>query len=312
MQAQMWRKLGRLDLDAHFPSWASPGSGLLTPQPFLRRNGDIRLYGGFRDTSGASRIGYFDLDPSDPLRILRASTIPALDVGERGTFDDNGVILGDVIRVGDEVRLYYVGFQIPQQAKFLAFSGVAISMDDGETFRRVQPTPILDRSPKAPFIRAIHTVLKTDTGYRMWLAAGDGWERLEDRPYPRYHIRTLYSRDGLMFESGEGDLCLLPTAPEYRIGRPKVTRLATGTFEMRCTSDTTAHLYASNRAVSDDGVQWRRVPEHPGLERSAEGWDSTSVCYVATIEADGRRFCFYGGNRMGGDGIGCAEWVGVA
>ena len=49
---------------------------------------------------------------TDPQVIKGVSQQPVLDLGAPGMFDDNGVILGDVIEVSeDELRLYYVGFQ---------------------------------------------------------------------------------------------------------------------------------------------------------------------------------------------------------
>ena len=35
-------------------------------------------------------------------------------------FDDNGVILGYLIKVGNKIYMYYVGFQLVKKSKFLA------------------------------------------------------------------------------------------------------------------------------------------------------------------------------------------------
>ncbi|XTO85935.1 hypothetical protein K4E85_03490 [Campylobacter coli] len=51
-------------------------------------------------------------------------------------FDDNGVILGDVLRIENKIYMYYVAFQLVEKAKFLAFSGLAISSDNRENFSK--------------------------------------------------------------------------------------------------------------------------------------------------------------------------------
>ncbi|WP_254695036.1 hypothetical protein [Leisingera sp. NJS201] len=119
--------------------------------PWQRDADTIRLFGGMRDDQGISRIGWVDVDASDPLQVKAVSEQPAIGLGAPGMFDDNGMILGDVLEVAEnELRLYYVGFQLVEKAKFLAFSGLAISRDRGDSFERVQQTPVIDRCPKVP------------------------------------------------------------------------------------------------------------------------------------------------------------------
>ena len=119
-----WRKRGLIYGPDGSSSWAK--HSCLTPTPVLI--GDvIRVYCGFRDTEGRSRIGYVDVRADDPSKVVAVSREPALDIGAAGCFDDNGVILGDVVADGDRLRMYYVGFQIVARVKFLAFTGLATS-----------------------------------------------------------------------------------------------------------------------------------------------------------------------------------------
>jgi hypothetical protein len=67
--------------------WAE--SYALQPTPFPTKEG-IKVYCGFRDIDGVSRIGYVLLDKDDPCKILRYSKRSVLDIGEDGHFDDNG------------------------------------------------------------------------------------------------------------------------------------------------------------------------------------------------------------------------------
>ena len=87
--------------------------------------------------------------------IIRVAEKPILDIGRDGCFDDNGLILGDVVDGPDGIYLFYVGFQLVKKAKFLVFSGVAVSDDNGNQFRRISEAPILGRAVNQTTIGAI-------------------------------------------------------------------------------------------------------------------------------------------------------------
>ena len=148
------RKLGLVYEALRYPqAWAT--NSALTPTPMRHPDGHIRVFAGFRDDEGISRIGFVDVDSQDPTRLLRVSQAPALNIGRPGCFDDNGVILGDVAWVGSDLYLFYVGFQRVLKAKFLAFTGVAISKDAGESFVRISEAPILGRANLQTTIGAV-------------------------------------------------------------------------------------------------------------------------------------------------------------
>src|ERR1700677_3663102 len=113
----MWRKMGLVYAPDSRISWAVHTA--LTPTPVLL-GGRIRVFLGMRDSHGVSRIGFVDVDAENPSQVRDVSARPSLDVGAPGAFDDNGVILGDVVWDGDTWRMYYVGFQLVAGVKFLA------------------------------------------------------------------------------------------------------------------------------------------------------------------------------------------------
>jgi hypothetical protein len=277
----------------------------LTPTPWRRDGDTIRVYAGFRDTDGVSRIGYVDVRADDPSSIVRVSAEPALDIGRGGCFDDHGVILGDVVDAPGGLHLFYVGFQRVARAKFLAFTGLAVSTDGGEHFRRVQETPILDRAPGRSTIAAVHSAIHENGRWRLWYAVGDDWETIGGQPFPRYHIRHV-ATDDLAAIPRADDVCLRPRGSEYRIGRPRVYRLG-GRYVMYFTRGNIGGDYFPGVAYSDDGIRWERHDEALGLTLSAGGWDSRTLCYPALIAQRDRLLMFYNGNDMGVDGFGVAE-----
>src|SRR5689334_18321911 len=133
----------------------------------------IRVFSGVRDEQGVGRVVFVDVGRDDPARVLTVSDRPVLDIGAAGCFDDNGVIpCAAVRRDDDRVFLYYAGYQIPQRAKFLAFGGLAVSIDGGESFQRYSEVPVLERAPGEVFFKATHCVLFDEGTWKMWYSTG--------------------------------------------------------------------------------------------------------------------------------------------
>lgn len=297
-----WLKKGLIYCPNGETVWAKHSA--LTPTPVLLDD-RIRIYAGFRDEAGVSRIGYVDVDADDPKRVLMVSQDPVLDVGSPGMFDDNGVILGDIVEVGDRLYMYYIGFQLVQKIKFLAFTGLAISNDKGNTFNRLNKTPVMDRADEGTFIRAIHSVVRVGDLWKIWYAAGSRWVELNGVPYPGYHIKYLESQDGISF--GEvGHLCIDCEGGEYRIGRPRVYKRG-DSYSMFYTKGTTKGDYLPGYAESNDGISWCRKDSLVGIGLSEKGWDSQTLCYPSLLKHKSKTYMFYNGNDMGKTGIGLAE-----
>ncbi|WP_369975146.1 hypothetical protein [Xanthomonas bundabergensis] len=276
----------------------------LTPTPHRLDAELIRVYAGFRDDAGVSRIGYVDVRGDDPTQVLRVSAAPVLDIGRDGCFDDNGMILGDVVAAADGLYMFYVGFQRVAKAKFLAFTGLAVSRDGGETFQRRQDTPLLDRAPGRSTIAAVHAARYEQGRWRLWYAVGDDWEHIDGTPFPRYHIRCAETGD-LQAIPRQDTVCLLPQGSEYRIGRPRVYR-HDGGYLMYFTRGNRDGAYFPGVARSDDGRHWRRCDDALGLALSPGGWDARTLCYPALIRHRDNLLMFYNGNDMGRDGFGVA------
>lgn len=302
-----WIKQGRIFAPSGQSTWAKHSA--LTPTPVLF--GDfIRVYAGLRDEAGRSRIGFVDVATDQPSRVLRVCEDPALDIGTPGAFDDNGCILGDVVRVGDELWMYYVGFQLVEKVKFLAFTGLAVSRD-GEVFSRVSAAPVLDRGDKGLFFNAIHSVRIEDGVFRAWTGTGAGWETIDGRTYPRYDVHYVESRDGLNFDPRATIPCVVSVPPEYRVGRPRVWRDGS-VYRMLFTRGDVDGAYRPGYAESEDGLNWKRDDSAVDLLPSpSAGWDSKHLSYPSIIDTPAGRYAFYNGNDMGLTGFGYARWDGA-
>jgi len=302
-----WKKKSLIYSPPLDGSWRD--NSALTPTAFLLNDNIIRNYVSFRDLKGTGRIGYVDVNANNPSEVLKISESPVLDIGQDGMFDDNGVILGDVIRIENNIHMYYVGFQLVNKSKFLAYSGLAISEDNGETFHRYKQTPILDRENEGLYIRAIHSVIYEDKKFKIWYATGNGWENINGVDYPQYDINYIESTDGIHFKEN-GIKCIEndKVNNEYRIGRPRVYK-KDNLYIMNFTYGTTDGKYIAGQATSIDGIDWQRNDNELGIELSKKGWDSIHLSYPSIINTKEKTFMFYNGNNMGKDGFGYAELI---
>lgn len=300
-----WNKLGSVFNCTEMPQWST--NSALTPTPFLINEETIRVYCSFRDYRGVGQIGYVDVSASNPKKIIKVGEELCLPQGKNGRFDDNGMILGDVISAPDGmIRMYYVGFQKVAKVKFLAFSGVGLS-HDGLYFERYSEAPIMDRCNHAHSIRAIHSVIFQDGVYKIWYAVGDDWQEINGQDYPKYNIWYTESVDGFTFNN-DAELCVDVRGDEYRIGRPSVIKIDNKYVMFYTKGSTHGRDYFPGVAYSDDGIKWDRSDDDLGLSLGCDNdFDSKHLCYPRLIKVKDRWYAFYNGNNMGLHGFGVAE-----
>lgn len=268
----------------------------------------IRVFLAFRDAAQVGRVGWIDVDLADPTRAYGVSDRPCLDIGRAGAFDDSGTSPVTAIRDGDAIRLYYVGWQLTPRARYLLFTGLAVSHDDGATFIRRQETPVLDRSPQEFLVRCGACVMFDEGVWKAWYAAGSAMIDLPDRSVPSYHLAYVESPDGIAWP-GCGATAMTPRGPdEYGFGRPCVLR-EHGMYHMWYPVRTRSKGYHIGFATSFDGRRWQRRDNEAGLAAAASGWDSEMVSFPSIVTTEHGRFMFYNGNGYGLTGVGVARLV---
>lgn len=297
-----WRKMGLVYGPDGTSGWAK--NSALQPTPLLRRDDTIRVFVGMRDDGGVSRVGFVDVDARDPSRVLRVAETPALDTGEAGCFDENGVVPCAVVEREGKLFLFYAGYQLGQKVKFYVFGGLAASEDGGETFTRASRVPVCDRTDDELFFRVVHTMMFDEGSWRAWYGAGDSFDVEDGRQFPRYNIRHAFSPDGFHL-SDEYQVCVDMFGGEYRVGRPYVIKDG-GVYKMFYGAGTKAEGYRLAYAESADGIRWTRKDEEVGIDVSASGWDSRMQAYPAVVRFRDRVYMFYNGNDYGREGFGYA------
>lgn len=312
LERSSWKKIGRIFVsDGRFPWMDSHNQN-----PAVLVLGDrLRVYFNCRGVAGTDGMTtafatFVDLDRADPRRVLYVHDAPILPLGGIGTFDQFGVMAGSVLAVGDQVWIYYVGWNRALGVPYNHAIGLAISDDSGKTFRRFALGPIVSRTPAEPFIQNSPFVAQSDGVFRMWYSSGMRWIEENGRLESIYVILQAQSQDGKSWQR-DGVPCI-PAVLEHECQtNPTVVRIGNRSHMWFCYRHgldfrNAGRGYRIGHAWSDDERTWHRDDTVANLLPSATGWDCEMVCYPCVLDIDGVLTMFYSGNHFGRDGFGYA------
>lgn len=266
--------------------------------------GDIfRIYFCGRNSQNQSLIGYADIDINDPFTILKTPERPVLGMGQLGAFDDNGVTASWIINYQNVKYLYYIGWKPRSTTRFGLMTGLAISEDGGESFRRQSRAPILSLTDLEPFsILTAPCVLKEGDLWKMWYVSCVDWVH-ED--LPRYNIKYAESDDGIEWRQ-PGTVCIdFLSEEETALARPCVL-FENDKYRMWYSYKDPAIGYRMGYAESPDGLHWERMDEQVGIDISESGWDSEMIQYPYVFNHKDKKYMLYNGNDYGKGGAGLA------
>lgn len=299
-----WDKLGLVFNPEGKFSWAKDHA--LQPTPLVMAD-RVRIYSGFRDEAGVSRVGFVDHDINDLRKILAVSQYPVLDIGMPGAFDENGVVPCRLLRVGKKTYLYYAGYQLGQKVKFTVYGGLAISEDGGQSFTRSSTVPITDRTDGEELFRVIHSVIEADGRFKAWYGAGNRFIDIDGKPFPTYNIRYMESDDGIKGWSNSCASLDFKDEDEYRVARPWVM-YDEGIYKLFYYIATKKTGFRLEYAESRDGINWENC-RGLGIEKCPDGFDSEMISYPSAFRANEDLYVIYNGNEYGRYGYGIAKFI---
>jgi hypothetical protein len=282
------------------------------PTPLLVDDSTIRVFFGVRDAKNTTRTTYIDVDAADPRKVKYVHDRPVIDTGKIGAFDDSGANVSAICRNGDELYLYFIGWNPSTTVHTRNSIGVAISRDGGRTFVRPYDGAVLDRSKDEPYYTGAVDVFKEGNLWRMWYTSGTEWKMVNGKPEIYYHIKYAESANGIDW-ARQNVSCIPPQTESEATARPSVLKVGEKYrmwYSRRDLIDfrtNAKHGYRGGYAESDDGIKWERKDAEFGVELSPSGWDSEAIAYPYCLRIADRLLMFYNGNGFGKSGFGYAE-----
>ncbi|MET3889517.1 hypothetical protein ABIE41_000593 [Bosea sp. OAE506] len=295
-------RLGHVFSAQDGPDWMV--SHAAYPTPVLLGDGRLRIFFNARDASNRGQVGWLDVDPADPTRVVAVSQQPSLMPGALGSFDDRGISLGSILSTKDGLRLYYLGWNKSADVPFRNAIGMALASDGiGTRFERVFAGPILDRSRHDPFTLSYPFVEAPEQGgcWRMLYGTSRNGGIREEAM--NHVITEAVSDDGIDWRPSGLDTIALQSG-EYGLSRPWIFTREGNRF---------AVVSIRNAAYSLGLVAWDParavwIRQHDQLlGPDFEAWEGGAPCYGATVDVGGRQLMFYCGTGYGQTGFGVAQ-----
>jgi len=272
-----------------------------------------------RDEGGKylSRVTYANFDRSFTFLSMAPSFV--MDLGAAGCYDEHGIFPLNVLRVNDELLGYIGGWSRRVAVPVDGSIGIARSKNEGVTFERIGPGPVLSSSINEPFLIGDPFVQRFDHLFHMWYIFGTQWLTVEDSSAVErvYKIGHAISNDGVRWEKPSEGVQIIQDVlgPTESQALPSVAAFAGKYHMVFCFRESIDFRHVPSRAYrlgyafSTDLVNWTRDDSMLGLDVGENSWDSEMLCYPHLFQVGGKTYLLYNGNEFGRNGFGVAELV---
>lgn len=261
-----------------------------------------------------SDVLYVDFDP-DFKSIIDYSRSKVLPKPILGAFDEHGVFPFHPFRKSNsELMAYLSGWSRRTSVPVETSIGIAKSFDEGRTFTRLGPGPILTSSVKEPFLVGDPYIVEENGLLHMFYIAGVAWKYFESEKSPQrvYKIKKATSSDGINWTKNDVDLIPDRIDSDECQALPTVVKIH-GEYIMgfcfRSAYDFRTDpkmAYKLDFAISEDLSNWERGKYEITISEHKSGWDRDMKCYPNLSLVKGRLNLLYNGNNFGKRGFGLA------
>tara|TARA_R110001592_G_scaffold294462_4_gene564284 strand:+ start:7511 stop:8458 length:948 start_codon:yes stop_codon:yes gene_type:complete len=306
-----WIKKGLIYVPDGIKEWSKSHAQV----PFAYRlNVDIiRIFFATRDKNSCSSTSFIDVNANNPSEVLYVHNKPVLEKGTRGSFDDSGTMPSWLLKIDNKLFLYYTAWNKSVEASYRLSIGLAVSEDNGLTFKKIFKGPVMDRSINDPIWVGQPCVRREDEMWKMWYLCCEKIEVIDEHPEPFYNVKYATSKDGVNWDRAN-EVCIdFDFGKIDAIGRPCVwkhkdkyfmfhsNRMANGYREDSIAS------YSIELAQSEDGLNWKKNNDFVMIKSGdSNNWDGMMNEYTSVVPTDkeGEFYVFYNGNGFGGSGFG--------
>jgi hypothetical protein len=311
-----WEKLGRIfnPVDYKLPNNCLEFAQ--SPQALVFDD-FVRVYFSTRerDKTGKylSHISFVDFD-KEFKNVLNISTGTVIDLGSLGCYDEHGIFPLNVIRTGDKILGYIGGWSRRVSVSVETSIGLSVSYDNGLTFKKIGPGPVLTATLDEPFLVGDPFTAIFNSTFHMWYIYGTSWIKNPDKNLNErvYKIGHATSADGYVWRKTGRQIipdrlnhnecqalpCVIYHKHKYHL--LFCYRQAIGFRENKTRS------YRIGYAQSEDLLNWIREDHNAGIDISENDWDSDMLCYPHMFHCNERIYLLYNGNEFGRFGFGLA------
>ena len=318
----MWEKFGKIFHPNDYKLPDNSKEFAQAPQTLVFDD-FIRIYFSTRavESTGMflSNIAYVDFS-KDLKNVIGVSNKTVIPLGELGTFDEHGIFPINPFKDGVRILAYTCGWSRRVSVSVETSIGVVYSDDNGNTFKRLGPGPILSSSINEPVLVGDGFVQKYNNIYFMLYIFGKTWiKATESEPHARvYKIAYATSLDGINWDKLEAKQIVSDVIDENECQALPTLVEHNGIYHMvfcfRHASDFRTNPkrgYKLGYAYSKDLKNWIRDDAKLNFSLPDEGWDSEMMCYPHLFKVENQVFLLYNGNNFGKYGFGAAKLISI-
>ncbi len=162
-----------------------------------------RFYYSTRNNYGQSTFSFIETENHNPKKITYIHNSPLLNFGQKESFDSTGIMASSLIKDKDKLFLYYIGWRTSNQVPYHVAIGLAISEDDGITFKKFSNFPILDCGKDDPLFCSAPYIIKEQNIWKMWYISCMRWVKINAHNEPIYSIKYAESSNGINWSSNK-------------------------------------------------------------------------------------------------------------
>jgi hypothetical protein len=318
----IWEKLGKIFDPMDFELPDNSKEFAQSPQTLVFDD-FVRIYFSTRavdkENLFVSNIAFVDFS-KDLKRVVGVSKKTVLELGGLGTFDEHGIFPINPFKDGDRIIAYTCGWSRRISVSVETSIGVVCSEDNGDTFKRLGPGPILSSSLNEPMLVGDGFVQKYGSIFYMWYIFGKTWLKPTNVEPPArvYKIAYATSNDGLNWIKQDGKQIIGDIIDENECQALPTVVEHNGIYHMvfcfRHATDfrnNPQRGYKLGYAFSSDLKNWTRDDKKLNFNLADEGWDSEMMCYPHLFKVDNQIFLLYNGNNFGRFGFGAAKLISI-
>ena len=268
-----------------------------------------------KDGMYISRVGYIDLDLTDPMKVLAFSSKPVIELGQRGMFDEFGTYPVSVERSTDgKIVAAYGGWTRCTSVPFDVSIGIAVSDNEGMDFKKIGVGPVLTKNLTDPFVVTSPKLKFFHDKWYLFYTCGTKWIVDESgRPEIIYVLKVATSYDLQNWDRTGNEIIRKRLGEDEAQACPDVIKLDDQFHMFYCYRkaldfrSNTEGSYRIGHAISNDLEKWENTALLDDFLPSETGFDSEMVAYPTVFQSGGKTYMIYAGNGNGRSGIGLAE-----
>jgi len=157
-----------------------------------------RIYYSTRDKLGRSKPKFIDIQKNGFREFITDPKEIILPLGKPGSFDHYGIMPTKIITLEDGIKyFYYIGWSRRHDVPYHNSLGLAISRDNGLTWKKYSEGPIFTSSILEPGYIGTACVIKENQLWIMYYLSCREWIEDNGKMEPIYDIKQAISNDGI-------------------------------------------------------------------------------------------------------------------